>query len=375
MIRRMGLILGLGWILLAAAPRPAEAQFWNYNYGGWGWGGGWGQSPEGAALQGAGFYAMGAGQYNLNTAQAANIDAQTAMMWNEYVASVTRESARQHELRVHQEFRKNQSLYDARQRQLRENPTRQQVDSGDALNAALVDLTDTRLGSAAYRAARAHISASLIATVPFRNNVERVTLMLDDLRKAVKWPEVFEGERFAAPKKTFDELVARVREEAAEGEIQPKTLSEARAMIDRLRADVTGRPLSDPADQQSANRFLNACSSLLGLLGKPDIQPALLELRKVQDTSLGNLLGFMNVYNLRFGPATTPREKIAYQQLFEIMDQARDTVLAEAKLNAPASGSRPDPNQATQLLQNLKSPSNSPRDSNAPTPPAAGAPR
>ncbi len=375
MIRRMGMILGLGWILLTAAPRPVEAQFWNYNYGGWGWGGGWGQSPEGAALQGAGFYAMGAGQYNLNTAQAANIDAQTAMMWNEYVASVTRESARLHELRVHQEFRKNQSLYDERQRQLRENPTRQQVESGDALNAALVDLTDTRLGSAAYRAARAHIPASLIATVPFRNNVERVTLMLDDLRKAVKWPEVFEGERFAEPKKTFDELVARVRNEAAEGEIQPKTLSEARTMIDRLRADVTGRPLPDPADQQSANRFLNACSSLLGLLGKPDIQPALLELRKVQDTSLGNLLGFMNVYNLRFGPATTPREKVAYQQLFEIMDQARDMVLAEAKLNARASGSRPDPNQATQLLQNLKPPANSPRDSNAPTPPPAGAPR
>ena len=38
----------------------------------------------------------GPGMYNLNTAQARNLNAQTAMQWNDYVAQVTQESARIH---------------------------------------------------------------------------------------------------------------------------------------------------------------------------------------------------------------------------------------------------------------------------------------
>ena len=49
---------------------------------------------------------------------------------------------------------------------------------------------------------------------------------------------------------------------------------------------------------------------------------------------VGNLLGFMNAYNLRFGPATTPRQRQAYSQLFGILDQTRDQMLAEAKLES-----------------------------------------
>ena len=62
-------------------------------------------TPESAALEGAGHYAMGAGMYNLDTAQARSINAQTAMQWNDYVAQVTHESAQIHAARVHSEFR------------------------------------------------------------------------------------------------------------------------------------------------------------------------------------------------------------------------------------------------------------------------------
>jgi hypothetical protein len=70
------------------------------------------------------------------------------------------------------------------------------------------------------------------------------------------------------------------------------------------------------------------------LLEKPSTGPALLELRKIQDTMIGNLLGFMNAFNLRFGPATTPSQKQVYSRLFEILDQTRDQILAEAKIDA-----------------------------------------
>ena len=48
---------------------------------------------------------------------------------------------------------------------------------------------------------------------------------------------------------------------------------------------------------------------------------------------MGNLLGFMHAYNLRFGPATTIKERNAYRQLYEAIDQTRDQILSEAKID------------------------------------------
>jgi hypothetical protein len=335
MRRCLPIAVGLG-LILSITGRDARAQ---WGYGGWGWGG-WAPgaaTPASAALQGAGAFAMGAGVYNLDTAQARSINANTAMKYNDYVAQVTHESARLHAARVHQEFLKNQALYDAHQQRLRDNPGKVEIENGDALNVAVTDLSDPRLGSSAVRAAKVPVPASLIAEAPFVYASERVTFMLDDLRSSVKWPEVFKEKRFAADQKTFDELVTRLRREADEGDVSPRSLREANGFVNDLRAQLEAQPLKDPDDQKEALRFLTACSSLLGLLEKPNISPALLELRKVQDTMVGNLLGFLHAYNLRFGAAKTPKERQAFHRLFEILDQTRDQILAEARLDSTSS--------------------------------------
>ena len=96
---------------------------------------------------------------------------------------------------------------------------------------------------------------------------------------------------------------------------------------------IAAQPLKDEDDQRKARRFINAFTALLGLLNKPDTRPALAELRKVKNTTIGNLLGFMHAYNLRFGPATTIKERQAYRQLYEALDQTRDQILSEAKID------------------------------------------
>jgi hypothetical protein len=296
---------------------------------------------------------MGAGVFNLKTAMANSIDADTAMRFNDYVARATRESARLHAERVDQRLARNRSLYDARQRQLRDNPTQRDVESGDALNAAVADLSDPRLGSSALRAAKVPVPAGLIADVPFINAAERVTLMLTDERSTLNWSEVFDEERFGDDRKTFDDLLERIKSQAFDGDLPPQILREARGFIDGLRTKLQAQPLRDPAHQKEAMRFITACTDLLGLMDKPNIRPALLELRKIQDTMLCNLLGFMNAYNLRFGPASTPRERQVYAQLFAILDQTRDQLLAEAK---PESKTAPqgNPIDATNFFQNLE---------------------
>lgn len=88
-------------IAFALTGRDVHAQ-WGHD--GWGFMGWAPATPESAELQSAGIFAMGAGIYNLKTAQANNIDAQTAMKFNDYVADVTRESARIHAERVNRQI-------------------------------------------------------------------------------------------------------------------------------------------------------------------------------------------------------------------------------------------------------------------------------
>ena len=66
MLRCMRIAMGL-LLILSMTGRDARAQ---WGYGGWGWSGWGATTPGSAALQGAGHYAMGAGVYNLDTAQA-----------------------------------------------------------------------------------------------------------------------------------------------------------------------------------------------------------------------------------------------------------------------------------------------------------------
>ena len=54
------------------------------------------------------------------------------------------------------------------------------------------------------------------------------------LCSTTKWSDVFEGERFAGEKKTFDDLVDAACEQAYDGDLSPKILGEARGFVEDL---------------------------------------------------------------------------------------------------------------------------------------------
>jgi hypothetical protein len=192
-----------------------------------------------------------------------------------------------------------------RQKQLRDNPTRRDIETGDALNLALTDLSDPRLGSAILRTARMPVASKLIAKVPFVEARERVILTLQDLSQSFNWSaDTEERQRFANDKKSFDNLVAKMSGEASYGIASANILREARSFMNDLRARLKAQPLKDPGDQKRALNFITVCTSLLRLLHRPDIRPVLFELEKLQVTTVCNLLGFMHAFNLRFGAAT-----------------------------------------------------------------------
>ena len=87
---------------------------------------------------------MGMGSYNLDTARANSINAQTAITLNNAWATMTHEQGMIEVARRNQDIRKNKSLYDSLQKHLRENPGAHEIENGDASNVAVRDLIDVR---------------------------------------------------------------------------------------------------------------------------------------------------------------------------------------------------------------------------------------
>jgi hypothetical protein len=329
MLRCVRIALGLTVILTLSAGN-ASAQ-WGY---GWGAYGGWSSSLQGDVARGLGVYNIGAGIYNRETAIARSINADTYMRLNEYFYEAHLQATKEYWAKKNSDFAKAKNAYDLHQERIEKNPTALDVENGDALNRALDQLTDPRIGSSTLRMATGQVDSDMVREIPFRNNTEGVTILLSELKNATKWPTALYERRFAEDKKNFEEIVDQARKEDEQGDISPETIQKAHALIGSLRSKLETMPIADPAENQAALNFVKTLGGLIHLLEQPDTKQVVDELRKVKTTSLANLLGFMHAFNLRFGPATTPREKIVYNKLYPLLDETRDRVISEAKLDS-----------------------------------------
>ncbi len=330
--------LAFGMVLaLAALSGQARAQWgyggYPYGYGGYGWGG-WGATPQGSIARGLGYFNMGAGIYNRETAIARSINTDTVMRWNQYVYLSQREATREYFARRNAEIAKDKNAYEALMKRIQETPTAHDVENGDALNAALDQLSDPRIHTSALRSADSTVSARSIRDIPFTYAAAAATFSLAQLKASAQWPAVLLEPRFGGERAEFETAVDEIRKENTDnGQISPATISNLRAVISRLKDKLAAQPLEDSAENQEALKFVKTSTALARLLEKPEIDEVLSELKKIEKTTVGNLLGFMQTFNLRFAPATTPRQRMVYNELYPILAQTRDRILSEAKLD------------------------------------------
>ncbi len=221
--------LGMLFISLMSAG-SARAEGWGWE----GWGG-WSQTPEGALAQGMGHYYTGAGIFNEKTAIADSINLDTLTRWNDYLYQANLEAARRNVARRRENSANNRAQNDAILKRIRDNPTARDIEMGDALNAAVNQLTHPKVASSALRIASSPVEASVIADIPFRNASEAVTMVLSQIKAVTKWPAALEGERFAQEKKTFGEIVDKAIKEDDEGDISSGTLKAGHEFINGLR--------------------------------------------------------------------------------------------------------------------------------------------
>jgi hypothetical protein len=300
----------------------------------WGWGGwgNWVDTPEGALGRGLGYYYTGAGIYNEKTAIADSINLDTMIRWNEYLHEATLEATRRYVTRRSGNSARNRAMRDEILKNLQENPTPRDIETGDALNVAVNQLSDPRISSSALKLAKSPVDASMIRDIPFRNASEAVTIVLSQVKAAKKWPAALEGERFAAMRNVFEDIVDQAVKEDEEGDISADTLKKFHDLVTGLRAKLAAAPLEGTKANQDASRFLKTVAGLVRMLERPDTSEAFNQLRTIKSTSLGNLIAFMEIYNLRFGAATTPGQRLIYRQLFSALDDVRDRIVKATKV-------------------------------------------
>ncbi len=277
---------------------------------------------------------MGAGSYNEQTAVARAINTYTAIRWNQYVYLSQQEATRRYFARRDAAIARDRNAYDALMKRIQDDPTAHDIENGDALNAALDQLSDPRVHSSALRMAGTPISSRTIREIPFRHSPEAITFSLAQLKASSQWPAVLLEPQFAEEREEFEKEVEAIRKETDEtGQVAPASLSRLREVIARLKNKLAIQPLADSAENQEAINFVKTATAFSRLLEKPQIEEVLSELNKIEKTTVGNLLGFMHTFNLRFAPATTPRQRQVYEELFPIIDQIRDKIIAETKLD------------------------------------------
>jgi hypothetical protein len=313
--------------LVAAAALSAAG--YARGYGGYGWGG-WGSTPGSSMARGLGMMNMGRGMYNVNTAQANSIDVNTAMRWNQAMFNGSREGAKLYAAREKKLKEQNEKAYSEIQTRIRNNPTTRDVTDGDALNAQLDVLLNPANADASLQQIKTPLRPAAIANIPFEVASEGMTACLDRMSMDGQWPQAVLGDEFKAEREGVRTAIKKALEEDKQGEVDPDTVAAVQTAIDRLRAKFEKTVPQSSPDYVSAHWSLKAMDGITKMLYSPAMDKVLSELEDYQGTTAGDLLGFMQAFNLRFGPAKSYQQRLIYQRLYPMLADAAATAQGSA---------------------------------------------
>jgi hypothetical protein len=359
------MIRGLRWaasaaVLFAIQGGIASAQYYPPGYGGFGWGGwgggaGGGSTVQGDVARGMGVFAAGAGVYNEKTAVATSINANTAMHWNEYLFESQQATNRRYHEQMARDRNAVNKTAEAVYKRLHDNPTEGDIMRGDALNVALDEITAPKVYSIALRGAKQPFPGVKIREIPFQYAAQALTTSVDNLTNGP--PPLLDAPEFQADRAALRAL--RVRFNAlseANKPIDHEIVKEAQGHIKsmgKILKDNPGNKYKKGSDAyRAAETYLKGLYGLVTMLETPAINVLLAGVDKRPDTTLSDLLGFMQSFNLRFGQAKTAAQRQVYSELFPLLDSLRDELVKGGL--PPTSGQKPDPSHPGQFFNGME---------------------
>jgi hypothetical protein len=332
-------------VLLAMSPGAARAQYgYPGGYGGYGWGG-WGSTLQGSIARGLGYFNMGRGAYNYDTSVARSINADTAIRWNEYMYQSHLEQTRRYHARLQADLNRINTAQAGIYDRLRNHPETRDVTNGDALNVLLdILLNPATLGSS-VRMIRTPLKPEVIRDIPFEVASEGMTVCLNQMTlNDEQWPLALRVEAFGPERDKLKQVIAVALKEDEKGSLDPKTIEAVQSAIDQLRFKFEKLvPQSDP-DYVPAQQTIKAMAGLTKMLYSPTLEQVIAELEDYQGTTLGELLAFMQAFNLRFAPANSFRQRQIYMKLYPMF--------AELANGSFGSGAQATASSAVKTVEN-----------------------
>ena len=139
---------------------------------------------------------------------------------------------------------------------------------------------------------------------------------------------------FAATRQAYQAAAQQAITEASAGTLSSETVQAVRAAADQLYTQFQQTPSTDREEWDEAKAYLQTLLNISRGLNKPAIEKILARVLPTPQVTVGDLLSFMHTSHLRFGPALTPEQLAAYEELYPLFAAARDQIFKEAGLAA-----------------------------------------
>ncbi|QEH33506.1 hypothetical protein OJF2_20080 [Aquisphaera giovannonii] len=316
-------------LILASAQPPARAQwYFPMGYGGYGYSK-WGADPGSGYMAALGSYGRSQGAYMLEKAKADAINVDTMVKWNRALR------ARQAQLR---QDRERELAQKEAEREAR--VARREAEDGITLNRLLTEILDSDPTVVKASRSKTPLSPDAIREIPFEWDSEAITLCLDEMTASGGLPQPLMGPAFEQERSALRAAVSPAIAEDLKGDISPDTLAHLREAVAKFKAGFEKKLSEFDPGYQDARDYLTTLDSLSRLLKDPSMRAFLKQLDGGEERTVGDLIAFMNAYNLRFGPATTQRQVDLYRRLIPALAEIRDAAVAAR--TGPATPPAPD---------------------------------
>jgi hypothetical protein len=301
-------------------------------------------TPESAALKGAGAYLRGAGSYNLNTAKAESIQVDSVIRWKQDLRKIAAEYRVEKERK---EFGKKLHLDEVKRRvaaqeyELRTNPTATDIQTGRALNALLFDLMDPDIASSDWYSKKIELPKGMSVKdlifrfMPARGAADaskvlsRGAIALSRLDvKGENWPTVMKDAALEKERRAYETAYAKLRDELLSDKFDIKTLLALDKALDALKSKVQTAVPKERGFRDEAVKFVDELKDATRMFDAVTVDYAreiLVDTKDQEATTVAELVSFMLKYRLQFATAErSPSARVLYGQIYEVMRQQTD---------------------------------------------------
>jgi len=304
--------------------------------------------------RGAGVAAAGAGVYNMDTAAARSMNANTAMQVNQYMYEVNLNNAQHYYARSAAKQKQTDLTGKAMYSRIHDNPSSHDIRNGDAPNVVLDELTNPQVYTQAVQGATQPIPSQLVKNIPFEYAANMITTSLEDLSASGVPDVLLTTPDFKDEREAVRAQVKKAKAELEEkGQVSPETLANCRVVIKALHTKVDSVLPQGTRDRAEADNFLKALYGLTKMLKTPSVDQFLVGLNKLSTTTLGHLITFMHTFNLRFGASKSPEQEAAYDQLYPILVSLRNQVNAPSSAPFATQDNTRDPSKVTGMFSGM----------------------